>query len=316
MICVLAASPAIDVTYRVEDATWGDSHRVDPPLKRAGGKGVNVARVLSQLGSTCLVVMPLGGHAGTWIAGQLRHADISVSEVSVSGDTRTCVAVVSGPDGHEVATLFNEKPAPLQPADWHSLVASVLDTTRNASVFVVSGTIPDGISASDLGSLVSTVSAQCPVIADTQGDYLREAARAGALLVCPNSAEAREATGTVDDQTAALTLHELGAQHVLITQGKDGGVLLSGGVFHSFGVPVLSGNPTGAGDALAAGIAHALEKSLPLTEAIPFGFAVSLSSLGTPWAGEIDTDSVKEFLPRISSSTSGGEGLYPSPTRG
>ncbi len=309
MICVLAASPAIDVTYRVDNATWGDSHRVDPPLKRAGGKGVNVARVLTQLGSESRVVMPLGGSAGDWLAHELKHAAIDVVGVNVSGETRTCVAIVSGLEDPEVATLFNEKPGPLTIANWEALVAGVTETLPHASALVISGTIPAGISASDLATLVSAASSQCPVIADTQGDYLLEASRSGAFLVCPNSHEAREATGAGSDEESARALHDLGARNVLITQGKDGSLLLSNGVFHSFHVPVLSGNPTGAGDALAAGIAHALEKSLPLAEAIPFGMAVSLASLSMPWAGEINADSVEGFLPRVSSSPhEGGEG--------
>jgi tagatose 6-phosphate kinase len=299
MISVLAASPAIDVTYRVEHATWGDSHRVGPPLKRAGGKGVNVARVLAQLGSPCHVVMPLGGSTGEWLSQELHHAYIRVSGIDVGGDTRTCVSIVSGPDGHEVATLFNEKPAPLTAANWAAMVAAVMETLPEASVFVVSGTIPAGVSAADLGALVKRVSEHCPVIADTQDDYLREAAQAGAFLVCPNSREARDATGATDDNTAATRLLELGAKHVFITQGEEGGLLASEGVTRSYTVPVLSGNPTGAGDALAAGIAHALDRALPLAQAIPFGMAVSLASLGRPWAGEIDADSVDEFLPQI-----------------
>ena len=308
MICVLAASPAIDVTYRLENATWGDSHRVDPPLKRAGGKGVNVARVLTQLGSHARVVMPLGGQSGDWLADELTHATIDVVRVNVSGDTRTCVAIVSGSTGHEIATLLNEKPAALTVANWEALVAGVTDALPHASALVISGTIPAGISPSDLGALVSTASAQCPVIADTQGDYLREASRAGAYLVCPNSEEAKDATGAGSDDEAARALHELGAKHVLITQGKDGALLFSDGVFQSFHVPVLSGNPTGAGDALAAGIAHALDKSLPLSEAIQLGLAVSLASLSKPWAGEIDADSVGDFLAHVSSSRGGGGG--------
>lgn len=309
MISVLAASPAIDVTYRIEDATWGDSHRVDPPLKRAGGKGVNVARVVTQLGSPCRLTVPLGGSAGDWLLEELGHTPIDVVGVEVSGDTRTCVAIVSGPNGQEVATLFNEKPAPLTTANWDALVASVVDNLPDTSVFVISGTIPAGIDASDLGTLVSTVSTHCRVIADTQGGHLREACRAGAFLVCPNSEEAREATGASDDETAALTLQKLGAQNVFITQGKDGGLLLHDGVFHSFRVPILSGNPTGAGDALAAGIAHALGNSIPLSEAIPFGMAVALSSLSKPWAGEIDAESIVQFLPlvRLSNNGDGGE---------
>lgn len=50
MILTVTLNPAYDVTYRVDHVELGSVHRVSEVLERLGGKGVNVSRVLMQLG--------------------------------------------------------------------------------------------------------------------------------------------------------------------------------------------------------------------------------------------------------------------------
>lgn len=50
MILTVTLNPAYDVTYRVDHVELGAVHRVSEVLERPGGKGVNVSRVLMQLG--------------------------------------------------------------------------------------------------------------------------------------------------------------------------------------------------------------------------------------------------------------------------
>ena len=52
MILTVTLNAALDVTYEVRRLTPGAVHRVGAPAARAGGKGVNVARVLHALGET------------------------------------------------------------------------------------------------------------------------------------------------------------------------------------------------------------------------------------------------------------------------
>ena len=50
MILTVTLNPAYDVTYRVDRVELGSVHRVSEVLELLGGKGVNVSRVLMQLG--------------------------------------------------------------------------------------------------------------------------------------------------------------------------------------------------------------------------------------------------------------------------
>ncbi len=50
VILTVTPNPAVDVTYHLDELRPGTVHRVDDVVSRAGGKGINVARVLQQLG--------------------------------------------------------------------------------------------------------------------------------------------------------------------------------------------------------------------------------------------------------------------------
>ncbi len=45
MILTVTPNPALDLTWRVERLVEGGTHRADAGAARAGGKGLNVARV-------------------------------------------------------------------------------------------------------------------------------------------------------------------------------------------------------------------------------------------------------------------------------
>lgn len=300
MILTLAISPAVDLTYRANDLNLGASHRVPPALKMAGGKGLNVARVLSQFTQDVITVAPLGGASGSWVAAELASKGIALEPVAIAGETRSCIAVISGEVGKEKATLLNEEPPALLTIEWEKLAEQVAKHLTAASCLVVSGTVPSAVPPARFGSLLRAAQLRAPVIADTQGDFLLASAEAGSYLVCPNSSEARAATRTTTDSDAAQALLGIGARNVLITQGKKGAVLVTRRDIYKICGPILSGNPTGAGDAFVAGIAYQTSLGAEIVESVVFGSAVALSSLGCPTAGEIDVTAREGFSAQVS----------------
>jgi tagatose 6-phosphate kinase len=56
MIVTVTPNLALDVTYELPELRPGHAHRVRAVHSRAGGKGVNVARVLASLGHDVLVL--------------------------------------------------------------------------------------------------------------------------------------------------------------------------------------------------------------------------------------------------------------------
>ena len=98
MIVTVTLNPALDLTYAVEALVQHGTHRVATVAERAGGKGLNVARVLHALGEPVLATGLLGGATGKLVARLLENEGVRSSFVRISGDTRRTVAVVDPAD--------------------------------------------------------------------------------------------------------------------------------------------------------------------------------------------------------------------------
>ena len=78
MITTITLNPAIDVSYHMSNFQIDQGHRVENGSKTAGGKGINVSRVLKQLGSEPLCTGFLGGHSGSWIKDRLNQDGLNI----------------------------------------------------------------------------------------------------------------------------------------------------------------------------------------------------------------------------------------------
>jgi len=260
VIVTLTPNPALDLTYHLERLEVGASQRVPPAQVRAGGKGVNVARVLHDQGHPVRVVAPVGGRSGESFTADLDDAGVPHSLLPVAPATRSTVAIVTP----ESTTNLNEAGAPLADTDWDALLAltsAALTAGTGRPVLVCSGSLPAGAPADVMARVVAVArerGARCVV--DTSGDHLLVAADAGADVLKPNHHELLAAVGGPDPVTAARTLARRSGGLVYASLGADGllRVPAEGPVLRARLDSALSGNTTGAGDAAVAAIAGAL----------------------------------------------------------
>ncbi|HIZ34609.1 MAG TPA: 1-phosphofructokinase family hexose kinase [Candidatus Ruania gallistercoris] len=300
MIVTLTPNPAVDVTYTVPQLQHGRVHRVQQVVESAGGKGVNVARVLAALGRPVCATGFLGGAAGETLEDLLLSEPVEQAWTLVSGQTRRTVNVVDERD----ATIFNERGPQVTSHDWGRLTAGVLARLAAGDVLAVSGSTPPGTGDGDLSALVrSAVELGAAVVADTSGPGLLEVAAAGPACLKPNEEELLAATGAADVLTGARSLLARGAEAVLVSRGADG-VLLVTGEEHWAARPAetLTGNPTGAGDAAVAALAVALAdgaRGADLSAHLGEVVALSGAAVLRPTAGEVDLEAYARMLPTI-----------------
>lgn len=300
MIVTLTPNPAVDVTYTVSQLLHGQVHRVQQMTEAAGGKGVNVARVLALVGQQVRCTGFLAGQMGEHLEDLLAEADIPQDWTLVEGDTRRTVNVVDSRD----ATIFNEPGPTVTVRDWDQLTGSVLGLLDEQDVLTVSGSTPPGTKPGLLGLLVqSAVELGAVVIADTSGQNLLEAAAAGAACLKPNEEELLTATGAAETAGGARELLRRGAGAVVVSRGPDGLELFTpDGRWHAKPAERLVGNPTGAGDAAVAALARIFADGAGPAE-LPgrLGEAVALSGAAVlcAVAGEVDLDAYARMLPMI-----------------
>lgn len=75
MILTLTMNPAVDIGYTVDTLKIDTVNRTKKVSKTPGGKGLNVSRVLKQLGSPVLAIGLLGGHIGAFIKEKLDDSE-------------------------------------------------------------------------------------------------------------------------------------------------------------------------------------------------------------------------------------------------
>lgn len=298
MIVTVTANPALDLTWHVERIVPGGTHRADTGQSRAGGKGVNVARVAHAQGAEVCAITTTGGATGAEFTAELTASAVPHVLLPVQAATRRSVALVDEALGD--TTIVNERGISPTAEEWQRLRQSVVATLRNAAgpaapVLVLSGSLPPGTPDDVLPALIADGrAAGAVVIADTSGPALLAAADAGANVLKPNEHELVEATGHTDPIDGARDLLRRGASLVLLSRGADGLQAITattdGGVrvLHARLDAPLAGNPTGAGDAAVAACAVLAADGVTDPERIVRrATAWSAAAVLMPLAGEI-----------------------------
>ena len=194
-IVTVTPNPAVDMTYHVDGLHPGRTHRVGPPLERAGGKGLNVARVAHQMGHPVVAVAPVGGATGAVFRSELQASGVPHSLVPVAAGTRRSIAFVD--TVRDLTSIFNEHGRPLEAAEWQALTGAVAlaldpDPDRGGApycgVLVGSGSLPAQAPEDFYPELVRLAHRHgLPAVIDTSGRGILDAARAGADLLKPNN---------------------------------------------------------------------------------------------------------------------------------
>jgi tagatose 6-phosphate kinase len=299
LIGTVTLNLALDVTYAVDELVPGRSHRVTEIRQRAGGKGVNVARVAATLGHQVLALGFVGGLTGETVAAELFDAGLTALLTPIAGETRRTVAIVNGTDGD--ATIFNETGPTVSADEWRA-VHDRMPWAR-LGVLACSGSLPPGLPVDAYAELaVRARHHEILSVIDAGGEALAAAAKVGAI-VRSNAAELRDALGNdVSVEGGAQQLVGLGATAAVITDGPRGMVAASpAGMWRAHPVEQVAGNPTGAGDACTAVVAAAVAASPEpdWAEVLKAAVAASAAAVLTPVAGDIELAAYRRWLPQV-----------------
>ncbi|MFD4259520.1 1-phosphofructokinase family hexose kinase [Streptomyces sp. NPDC058534] len=300
MILTVTLNAALDVTYIVDALVPHSSHRVTAAFERAGGKGINVARVLTTLGRPAMVTGFAGGPNGRLIRDELHAARLQDELVPLKADSRRTVTVVSRADGD--ATVFNQSGPHIEMSEWTDFVARFTRLVRDARVVVLSGSLPPGLSSDTYAQLIRLAAeAGAATILDTSGDALFKGLSAGPSVVKPNAAEIAQVTRNTEPADAAAELRGLGAHTVVMSYGPDGlHAIAPQGSWRAAPPERLTGNPTGAGDACVAALAAGLASGETWPTVLREAVALSAAAVPCPVAGDFDAGLYDQFRTTVS----------------
>jgi tagatose 6-phosphate kinase len=300
VILTITLNSALDVTYRLAAVRWREANRVEEVGRRAGGKGVNVARVLHALGHRAVVTGFAGGPTGEEVRADLAAAGLPDRLVPIAGDTRRTVTVVeTGPGGG--TTLLSEPGPQVTAAEWRALLERVGGLLGDAQAMVASGSLPPGVPRDGYATLARQgAAAGVPVLLDADGEALRRGVAGRPAVAKPNAEELRRATAAGDPAAGAEALRRAGAEAVVVSLGPDGLLACtSEGGWRAAPPERVSGNPTGAGDAAVAALAAGVAGGRPWPLRLAHAVALSAAAVRVPLAGGFDAAAYRAWAGRV-----------------
>ena len=304
-VLCLGLTPAWQRTMLFNGFEIDEVNRARQVVETAAGKSVNTARALALLGTPALAAGFNGGVTGRALEAFLRACGVQSGLTPMKAATRICTTLIDRKDG-TVTELVEEAPDPGRAAVARFVKAN-LKRTREASMLVISGTLPP-FAGDDfyVAFAREAASAGVPVVIDSQ-----KAALINVLFERPLLAKltVRELEATLGEAMSGerqilrgmRDLLGMGAQNVLVTQGGKATYLLTPRRAWRFTPPAVERhlNPIGSGDCTTAGLVHALLKGKSLRQAAPFGLACGSANVESLTPADLDVKRVRALSRRV-----------------
>lgn len=283
-IATVTLNPAIDQSVSIPGFAAGSVNRVLSEQSDPGGKGVNVASFLADLGFRVAVTGLLGRDNANVFEQLFARKAMTDAFVRIPGKTRVNVKIID--ETCQAITDINFPGPAATPDDLDRLEQAIKSLLADHDWFVLSGSAPAGVPVDYYAKLIGQLKAAGKqVVLDTSGDPLRLGIAATPWAIKPNIAELEELVGTpLPDRAAVVAAaHRLLAQGigcVVVSMGSDGALFVTAEQCLLAIPPEVEVKSTvGAGDAMVAGFVAAKMRGLPLDDCARLATASALGAL-------------------------------------
>lgn len=289
--------------YYINGFTAGVLHKAVAPSVYPGGKGVNIARVVSQLGEPCELYTFLGGSAGRLVREDMLSHGVKVHEYWYEGETRSTINIIDNENRQE--TEITEPGAPIPEGLTQRFLTELAEDIRAEDIVVCSGSIATGMSEDiyrQISLLASSKAASC--VLDTSAAHLKASFPAKYAFIKPNLRELNALfdckEGKVPVKELARRAMEAGAEAVMVSSGREGCLFFRGDTVLQVAVPdrpIVS--TIGSGDSAVAGFCTARARGLDDIQAVRLSMACGVSNAMHREVGYIDPVQVSQLLEEI-----------------
>ncbi|MDG2949649.1 1-phosphofructokinase [Exercitatus varius] len=307
-VATITLNTAYDLVGRLKRIELGEVNTVETLGLFPAGKGINVAKVLNDLG----VSVAVGGFLGEDNVGDFEYLFQSVGLEDkfqrVAGKTRINVKIT---ETEADVTDLNFLGYCISPADWQKFVADSLDYCKAFDIVAVCGSLPRGVTSELFADWLRQLhQAGVKVVLDSSNAALTAGLSARPWLVKPNHRELEAWIGhslnSLDEIIqAAKKLRMQGIANVIISMGADGSLWLSEqGVVRA--QPPKCENvvsTVGAGDSMVAGLIYGIVNGLSQQETLAFASAVSAFAVSQSNVGVSDRALLEPILANVKITT-------------
>ena len=287
MIITVTLNPAVDQTLDLERFSLGDTNRVRDSRIDPGGKGINVSRVLRELGRESMAAGLAPGTLGRFVEHSLLEQGILCDFVHTRGQTRTNLTVVDE-SSHET-TLLSYRGPEIDPRHVHTLETRLRRYLGPNDWLVIAGSIPPPIAPDAYPRLLELAhQSGAHTVLDADADALAAGLTGRPEIVKTNHHEAERLLGRSLDTDellleAAGEMRAAGAETAIITAGPRGAVAVSdSAAWRCWPPETVVVSAVGAGDALLAGLLYKLEEGAGIEEGLRWGTAAGAAACLQP----------------------------------
>lgn len=270
-IISVTLNPSIDVTLWTDGMDFDATNRVLEEAREAGGKGINVSRVVQNFGMPNLCLSVVGEDNSDEFAGYLEEESIHYELLKVQGAVRENLTLRYA----DCTMKINRKGPFLSVVMIGALMALIQSRMNEGDIVMFGGSLPENVAVSDYAELIMAVKqAGARVVIDSDLFTLEDYHRISPWLIKPNIHELRRILPVEDDSDeavlqAACTLQRAGVENVLVSRGADGILCVNSQTAVKANAPAVEAKSTvGAGDSALAGFLIGTVKEYGVEECV------------------------------------------------
>jgi 6-phosphofructokinase 2 len=285
MIYTLTMNPSLDRTIDVEEFIYDDVNTIVEEKEYVSGKGIDVSRVIKELGGQSIALGIVGGYSGLELEGRLVNEGVLCDFTRVNAETRTNIIIHQR---KKKMQTFLSTPGPhVSPLETATIFNKLKDLPRGSHL-VISGSLPPDMSETFFAQIITTVrDKDISVFLDTDGETLKNGVQARPYLIKPNIHEfnrlAEKNMKDVEELCRAAEPYLEFIDRVVISAGARGAVGVSRQErYHVVPPKVNVKSSMGAGDSLLAGFIFALNEGASFKDALALGVACGTAATLNP----------------------------------
>jgi 1-phosphofructokinase len=295
-VVTVTLNPALDLTGNLPTLNKGAVNNVNHCSLQPAGKGVNVAKVLAELGADVTVTGFLGLENEAVFAQLFEQLKIEDCFIRIEGATRINVKLVE--DNNQVSDINFPGPS-VSDAAALAFENMLFKLALTHDVFVIAGSLPKGISPEMCANWIAQLQQRGKqVLFDSSNAALRAGLAVSPWLVKPNNDElsqwaGRELTTEREFCEAGEQLAASGIANVVVSLGEKGVLWLDKHGWSRAVPPTMNVVSTvGAGDTLVAGMCWGHLNGWNKAQTVRFATALSALAVAQTGVGVMDVNAV------------------------
>jgi 6-phosphofructokinase 2 len=304
MIATVTFNPSLDKAVTVDGLVVDEANRWNSFRRDPGGKGINVSRVIHELGGETIAYGFIGGIDGEILKQLLEQQGVPFDFTAIKGEIRSNFIITDLRTNRQTRI---DAPGPAIAQDeLEKLVAKIKNIKPKPDFIVFAGSVPPGVPDDIYRKLIKDIKKQgIKTVLDSDDKWLRYGVKSQPTIIKPNVHEAEELLGArlrneATIVTAVKMLIAQGMDIVAITRGRDSSIISDGKEIIKLIPPQVEVTSTvGAGDSAVAGLVLKLSQGAGLEEAARFAVAAAVATTLTPGVELCHSKDVERLLPLV-----------------